>query len=167
MACAFCSTILSSNSTLSRERTLLLTGITVTAYEFLDHRRAIGPAQDMGFLLQQHLFGDQPTLSLEPIPLKDRTGQLTSYLLKALTGRDETEIHLALGQECLQIIQPQQARRDIRDPPWNGVCGDDLVLQEPEYINTTDILLEDRIRSYRQRRETQIAQALLLPELVV
>src|SRR5713101_4894018 len=133
MVCASCSTMRSSCDTLTIERALLLTGIAVTVDEFLDHYRAICPPQDMGFLLQQQLLRDQPTLFLETIPMKYRTGQLTSHLLKALAGRDETEIYIAPGEQGLQIIQSQQARGDIRDPPWNGVCGDDLVLQEPEH----------------------------------
>src|SRR5258708_40053715 len=110
MVCASCSTMRSSSDTLNIEHTLLLTGIVVTVDEFLDHYRAICPPQDMGFLLQQQLFRDQPTLFLETIPMKDRTGQLTSHLFKALAGRDETEIHIALGKECLQIIESQKAR---------------------------------------------------------
>lgn len=122
-----------------------MTSSLTIAYGVFDHRRAGGPAQYMLLLIEEQLFADQGTVFLHIAHVKGWAREFKLDFLKALLRSDKAQVHLAVGEQCLQITEAKKTNRHIGTCLLNFIGGDHSLIHKPEHINLADQPLEGRI----------------------
>jgi hypothetical protein len=90
--------------------------------------------------------------------LKGGSRALKQDFLKALVGDYQTQGHVVLGEKRLQISEAQEADRHIGTCLFNFKGSNDCLIDEPEYIDLADHLLESRLGKDGKRRNAQFMQ---------